>query len=191
MAWIFLSALRPACDAQVFQLSILPGTSFRQDAQQLGLLYQPRPPYYVLGTPALTIEQMVSLMEEAQEAQDIEFDPLPPPALEFGPQEDGLLRGCRIDLDAGSAELPPPQHRAQAFVLWLRSAQFANRARAAAELIARLLEDNQHTTLQVTLEPAAGAEKLTAATLETVRAACYGSLSYLDRFYSLQPAGHA
>lgn len=187
----FLGALRPACDVQVFQLSILPGTSFRQEAQTLGLRYQPRPPYYALGTPTLTIEQTVSLIEEAQEALDIEFDPLPPPALDFAPAKDGLLRGCRIDLDAGPAELPPVQRRAQAFVLWLRSAQFASRARAAAELIARLLEDNPHTTLQVTLEPTAGAEQLTADTLETMRAACYGSLSYLDRFYSLQPISRA
>ena len=187
----YLSALRPACDAQVFQLSVLPGTSFRQDAQQLGLTFQPRPPYYVLGTPTLTIPQMVSLMEEAQEALDIEFDPLPPPALQFAMDEGGLLRGCRIDLDTGPVELPPVERQAQTFVLWLCSAEFASRARAAAELIARLLEDNPHTTLQVTLEPTARPEQLTAATLETVRAACYGSLSYLDRFYSLQPASRA
>lgn len=187
----YLAALRPACDAQVFQLSILPGTSFRHDAQSLGLRYQPRPPYYVLGTPTLTIQEMVSLMEEAQEALDIEFDPLPPPLLPLADDEDGILRGCRIDLDSGPAELPPAERRGQAFVLWLRSAEFGSRVRAAAELVRRLLADNPHTTLQVTLEPTGCPEQLTVETLEMVRAACFGSLSYLDRFFSLQPASRA
>src|SRR5262249_26270768 len=40
-------------DVQVFNLAILPGTAFRHDAAQLGLSYQPRPPYYVLRTPTL------------------------------------------------------------------------------------------------------------------------------------------
>ncbi len=130
-------------------------------------------------------------MEEAQEALDIEFDLLPPPALEYAADENGILHGWQIDLDTGPAELPPAGNRAQAFVLWLRSAEFAKRAPTAAELIARLLTENPHTTLQVTLEPTACPEQLTAATLESVRAACYGSLSYLDRFYSLQPASRA
>ena len=37
-------------DMQVFNLSILPGTAFRLEAAELGLRFQPRPPYYVLGT---------------------------------------------------------------------------------------------------------------------------------------------
>jgi len=32
-------------DVQVFNLSVLPGTAFRQEASELGLIYQPRPPY--------------------------------------------------------------------------------------------------------------------------------------------------
>ena len=72
---------------QVFNLSILPGTAFRQEAPALGLTYQPRPPYYVLRTPDLSLENMVELMEEAQDAFDLEFDPFPPPVLEFPADE--------------------------------------------------------------------------------------------------------
>ncbi|HEY1192165.1 MAG TPA: radical SAM protein, partial [Gemmata sp.] len=39
--------------AQVFNLAVLPGTAFRHEARELGLAYQPRPPYYVLKTPTL------------------------------------------------------------------------------------------------------------------------------------------
>jgi hypothetical protein len=66
-------------EVQVFNLAVLPGTAFRQEAEQLGLVYQDRPPYYVLETPTLRLEQMYELMEVAQTVFETEFDPLPPP----------------------------------------------------------------------------------------------------------------
>ena len=79
----YLARTRAYSTVQVFNLSILPGTAFRQEAAQLGMAYQPWPPYYVLKTPTLDVEQMHQLMEEAQEAFGIEFDPLPPPQLDL------------------------------------------------------------------------------------------------------------
>lgn len=184
-----LAGLQPRCQAQIFNLSILPGTAFRQDAQRLGLTYQPRPPYYALGTPTLSLEQMVELMDEAQQAFGIEFDPFPPPALDLpndgGP---GPRRVYRIDLDREPDDLPPPSERAQALVLWLRSTRFRERAERATALIARVLDDNPHTTLQVVLEPTADPEQLTVELLDRLLATCFRSTSYLDRFYSLHPA---
>jgi hypothetical protein len=66
---------------QVFNLAILPGTAFRQEAQQLGLVFQDRPPYYVLETPTLSTEDMYDLMAEAEDLFETEFDPLPEPAV--------------------------------------------------------------------------------------------------------------
>lgn len=34
-------------EPQVFNLAVLPGTPFREEAAKLGLVHQPRPPYYV------------------------------------------------------------------------------------------------------------------------------------------------
>lgn len=68
-------------EVQVFNLAVLPGTAFRQEAKQLGLVHQDRPPYYVLETPTLKLDEMYDLMEEAQEVFETEFDPLPPPVL--------------------------------------------------------------------------------------------------------------
>ena len=62
---------------QVFNLSVLPGTAFRQTAVELGLEYQPRPPYYVLKTPTLELDDLYMLMEEAQDVFGIIFDALP------------------------------------------------------------------------------------------------------------------
>ncbi len=83
-------------ETQVFNLSILPGTAFRRQAEPLGLRYQPWPPYYVLETPTLAMEDIYHLMEEAQQAFGVEFDAPPPPRLDaLDPQS-----VCCVDLDA-------------------------------------------------------------------------------------------
>src|SRR5262249_5185855 len=85
---------------QVFNLAILPGTSFRQEAAALGLRYQDRPPYYVLETPALLTQQMYDLMAEVEDAFETEFDPLPDPSLSSGERAGvrGLEHTWRVDL---------------------------------------------------------------------------------------------
>ncbi len=183
----YLQASKLYTVVQVFNLSVLPGTALRHEAQTLGLRYQPWPPYYVLRTPTLGLEDMDALMEEAQEALGIEFDPFPPPVLEFSAAHDGPIRVATIDLNGPPCELPPAAARAQAFTLWLRAADFDDQQDAAAALVRRLIEDNPHTTLQVVLEPTGRPERLTLRALETIQAACYPSANYLDRFYSLHP----
>ncbi|HEV3417505.1 MAG TPA: radical SAM protein [Pirellulales bacterium] len=170
---------------QVFNLAILPGTAFRQEARQLGLVFQNRPPYYVLETPTLRLEQMVELMEEAQETFETEFDPLPPPVIpDFGME-------CTFDLDRPLAErldhLPLAAGRPQAFTLWLRSADFDRQRHNAVSLVARLLDDNPYTTLQILVEPLGDPRRLTSRTLELLRATCYRQPTYLDKFYSVLP----
>lgn len=169
---------------QVFNLSVLPGTAFRQEAAELGLEFSSRPPYYVLRTPTLTLEDIYQLMDEAQEAFDIEFDPFPPPKLDFSAAA-GPVRVARLDLD-GQGQLPPAESRAQAWTLWLRAADFDARRSEAARWIRRSLEDNPHTTLQVVIDTPR-LESVTERALIRCQEACYPSTSYLDRFYSLHP----
>jgi radical SAM superfamily enzyme YgiQ (UPF0313 family) len=129
----YLDRLRrtsPLVEPQVFNLAILPGTAFRRQARRLGLEYQPRPPYYVLRTPTLGVEQMYRLLEEAQQAFGIEFDALPPPSIvaeqkaerggRRGKAEGGRRKAERqhpagrvvADLDLSpSPVLPPPRTR--------------------------------------------------------------------------------
>src|SRR5262249_38027103 len=120
-------------DLQVFNLSVLPGTAFRQEAAALGLVYQPRPPYYVLRTPSLGRTDLFGLMQEAQDLFGIEFDAPPPPVLEFAGADGD--RVWRVDLDrADRPAAPPAARRGQAFTLWLRSARLGGHGRAAAGL---------------------------------------------------------
>ena len=65
-----------------------------------GSSYQPRPPYYVLQTPTLSLDDIYTLMDEAQAAFDLEYDPLPPPRLDFPQSDSGPIEVARIDLDA-------------------------------------------------------------------------------------------
>ena len=197
-------------DVQVFNLAILPGTAFRQEADTLGLAYQTRTPYYVLNTPTLRLEEMYGLMAEAEELFEREFDPLPAVQLTGVPVELPKVSGtCTqvpdtlaspetlslvrfVDLDNegqrwnNPADLDP-ERQALAFRLWFRGADLAARARSIAAEIEQLLSDNPHTTLQIILEPASDPRRVTPDLLAAVAAACFRETSYLDRFYSVLP----
>jgi len=182
---------------QVFNLAILPGTAFRHEAEELGLVFQPRPPYYVLKTPTMTLEQMYDLMAESQDVFETEFDPLPPPTLEFAAEEtwndaaraesDDLVRAWRVNLGDAMPGTPPAVRRTQAFTLWLCAADFTAQQHQAAALITQLLTDNPHTTLQVVLDPTGDPATLTPDVLLTLSEACFRETSYLDRFYAVLP----
>ncbi len=178
-------------DIQVFNLAILPGTAFRQEAQQLGLRFQPRPPYYVLETPTLQLDDFYELMAEAEDIFDAEFDAHGAPELIApGRGANGLTRTVRVDLDDwpdGADPLPPAQERSQAITLWVRSSQWKPHRAKLAQWIERLLADNPHSTLQIALEPKSGVREITPAFLEALRRACFAETSYLDRFYSILP----
>jgi radical SAM superfamily enzyme YgiQ (UPF0313 family) len=177
--------------AQVFNLAILPGTAFRHEAPELGLTFQPRPPYYVLRTPTLDRTALYGLMREAQDVFDVEFDASPPPVLDFGADQRG--RVWRVDLDGARPAPPPPAGRAQAFTLWLRAAHLPRHRAEITRLIRAALGANPFTTLQVVLEPAvpvdnaAAGEALDPTFLNAVLAACLENPTYLDKFYALLP----
>jgi len=180
-------------EVQVFNLAVLPGTAFRQEASALGLEFQARPPYFVLKTPTLELADLYSLMEEAEDLFDTEFDPLPKPRIPDNPCHANsavrlLTTSWRIDLNFvdPSLCLPPPDKRAQAFTLWLRADDFRLHVTAATALVERLLDENPHTTLQIVLEPRT-VETITPTLLADLKRTCYRRTTYLDRFYSILP----
>lgn len=186
---------------QVFNLAILPGTAFRMEAEQLGLQYQSRTPYYVMKTPTLDLNDMYELMTEAQEMFDIEFDPWDEPVLKFSAEEtwvdggahgDDLVRCRRVNLDSAPAEstasaAPPPTQMAQAFTIWLRGDDFAAHRKRAADVVAESVRNNPHGTFQIILEPTAHHARLTPTMLDDLLRAALESTSYLDRFYAVMP----
>jgi radical SAM superfamily enzyme YgiQ (UPF0313 family) len=185
----YLASSQLFTSMQVFNLAILPGTAFRQEAPQLGLNYQSRPPYYVIETPTLTTADLYTLMAEAQEIFDTQWDPFPEPKLEF----ESTLPICpcvHVDLDSSiRTELPGSRYRAQALTLWFRSQDFSQHSAEMSNYVAQVLGDNPHSTLQILLEPLGHAESLTDELLEQILGAAYAAPSYLDRYYSLNPHG--
>ena len=200
-------------EVQVFNLAVLPGTAFRQEAGTLGLEFQARPPYYVLKTPTLDLADLYSLMEEAEELFETQFDPLPKPhipvdeeladagtalrigdAPRFAGESGSLQSSCTIDLDEQEkmdlSPLLPAERRAQAFTLVLRAADFRRHASSVQGIVEQLLTDNPHTTLQVVLDavPNPGsAASITLSFLADLKRVCYRRTTYLDRFYSILP----
>jgi len=173
-------------DVQVFNLAVLPGTSFRQEAEELGLIYQPRPPYYVRRTPTMTQQDLFMLMEEAAEVFDIEWDPVP----EYRSQEPGARsqNGIRMDLDeTDEIELPSARDRQQVYTLWFRSSDFGAHARRACRWVRRVLDESPFTTLQIILEPTGSPLQLTSEVLGELWSACQKEPSYMDRYYAMQP----
>ena len=172
---------RGLCDiAQVFRLSILPGTAFREEAAQLGLQFQGRPPYSVLATATLDKAAIDDLLAEAEVVFDCTFDPLPEPWLESAVTAPGLQSRWDVDLDAvelGSV----PDATTFVFELRLRGRDlFAARERIDAA-IRGFLARHPFTTLLVVLETAI---EFPLDVIEVVRAACSaGPLVYLDRHH--------
>jgi radical SAM superfamily enzyme YgiQ (UPF0313 family) len=177
--------------AQVFNLAVLPGTAFRHEAAELGLTYQPRPPYYVLRTPTLDRAALFGLMQEAQDVFEVEFDASPSPVLDFAQSD--RERIWLIDLDASPAAPPAPDQRAQAFTVCLRSTNLPKHRAVIGGLIRELLTANPFTTLQVVLEPVGRVDDRTLhdvldpAFLDPLLAACLVNPTYLDKFYAILP----
>jgi radical SAM superfamily enzyme YgiQ (UPF0313 family) len=186
----YLSNSRLFTSMQVFNLAILPGTAFRQEAEQLGLQFQPRPPYYVTETPTLKLEDLYDLMAEAQEVFETEWDPFPEPELEFSPRQTGEPIECvQFELDESELSLPPPGECCQALTLWFKSRELNAKTEQMTTVISQVLRDSPHSTLQIVLEPLGGQAGLDIACTERVLRACYSQPNYLDRYYSLNPAG--
>ena len=178
-------------DVQIFNLAILPGTAFRQEAAELGLRFQPRPPYYLLETPTLKRTDLFELMHQAQNLFAVEFDAAPRPVLEFD-SSDGLERLWRVDLDVIETSDPPTNLAAQAFTIWFTAGCFDRHIARATACVRQILADNPFSTLQVVLDasdidPQFVAGSVTPRLLEAITAAGLGRPTYLDDYYALQP----
>lgn len=184
----YLSSSKMFTSTQVFNLAILPGTAFRSEAEELGLQFQPRPPYYVLETPTLKTSDLYELMADAQDVFETEWDPFPDPKLQFDPSSE-WVECIRIDFDGAGCELPPASTRAQALTLWFTAQDLPDHLAAMQQVIQTILLDCPHTTLQIVLEPTGDPMSITSECVEQLLATCYQHPNYLDRYYSLNPQG--
>ena len=64
-------------DIQIFPLSVLPGTAFRRKSRELGLSYEPFPPYLIKHTPAYSKDDMYLSFDYAESLFDMSLFPAP------------------------------------------------------------------------------------------------------------------
>jgi radical SAM superfamily enzyme YgiQ (UPF0313 family) len=184
----FLAQNRLYDDIQLFQLSVLPGTEFRQTARELGIEFQPRPPYYALRTPDLSLDEIRALQLEAEDVFGVEFDPPGPPVLDVeGLTEapDGPMRALVLDLD-GAPNPALPRSTSLAFTLWLRTRNPYSQLNRAAGAVRALLRPNPFTTLQLVIET--GGEFPLDVFTGLRAASARSENSYLDRFFEFTPS---
>jgi tRNA A37 methylthiotransferase MiaB len=138
MDWLDENGL--AGEAQVFPLSLLPGTAMRATAAEDGVEFEDAPPYRVKRTAAFTPDALRETLLRAEERLRRRLDEWPRPHLcEGGP-------AC---IEGFGPQRPGPQHAA----LWFRGPQlFERRAEVLSSLDARLALD-PYATLDVVLAP--------------------------------------
>ncbi len=139
----------------VFTLQVLPGTAVRQQAQDYGLRFQERPPYYVLATDRLSYADLRRLRRELKQGAN-----MPPDAVEGMPEprRHALVRrdaplgadGCIDQLWLlGPAPLPDAVRRLAAHIdVVLRAEDLA----IYSPLLAAALNDNPSTIVDLYLD---------------------------------------
>ncbi|MCA1826567.1 MAG: radical SAM protein [Myxococcales bacterium] len=137
----FLDANGLAAEAQVFPLSLLPGTAMRATAETDGVVFDPAPPYRVQRTATFSPEQLVETLWQAEERLGRRLDEWPRANL-----IDGGLDGFAPE------QKPGAQHVA----LWFagRRDLFGERNRILNSIDARIAID-PYATLDVVLAPQA------------------------------------
>jgi hypothetical protein len=133
----FLEENGLADEAQVFPLSLLPGTAMRATAEADGVAFDPAPPYRVRRTATFSEETLWQTLLQAEERLGRRLDEWPRPHL------------CDGGIDGFGPQSPGPRHSA----LWFSGRDlFARRAEILRALDARLSVD-PYCTLDVVLAP--------------------------------------
>ena len=162
--------------AQVFGLSVLPGTAMRATAAADGVVFDAAPPYRVVRTATMDEEALRDVLAWAEGYLDRRLDEVPRPHLveRWGdaPSPDTIW----VDVDAPLLSAPPG---AQHLALWFDGADlFARRDVIGKAIDARLALD-PYATLDVVL---AGRREFPLDLIDMVRARLEaGAPSYLSR----------
>lgn len=90
-------------DVQVFPLSVLPGTSFRKHSDELGLRYEPDPPYTVIKTKTFSQEDLMLSFDYAESLFDVALFPLPELNIAWKKNPDSPLEDIWVSLGSRKA----------------------------------------------------------------------------------------
>jgi tRNA A37 methylthiotransferase MiaB len=167
----FLEQHGLAQEAQVFPLSLLPGTAMRATALEDGVEFDPFPPYRVRRTATFSETQLRETLMEAETRLNRRLDEWPRPHLCDG----GEVPSPGGSLDGFAPQAAGPQHSA----LWFQGTDlFGRRPEILRSIDARLAID-PFATLDVVLAPS---DPFPLDLLDAIRANLdAGPRSYLSR----------
>ena len=137
-------------EAQVFPLSVLPGTAMRATAEVDGVEFDPAPPYRVRRTATMDEQQIRACIEEAEARLGRRVDEVARPHLvELSSDPADVFRLDVDHPDPSRMRMPGARHVA----LWLAGSDlFAHRDTGLAAIDARLAVD-PYATLDIVLAP--------------------------------------
>ena len=126
-----------AAFAQVFPLSVLPGTAMRNRANDFGITYDPAPPYRVIRTATFESDDLTDALFAAEDALDRRLDESPRMHLVAADASEVPRSVFEFDLDQDALTDTAPGARHSAF--WFRGSDlFAHRAKIRRHLEAHL-----------------------------------------------------
>jgi hypothetical protein len=135
-------------EAQVFPLSLLPGTAMRATAALDGVEFDPAPPYRVRRTATLSGEQIRAALFFAEQRLGRRLDESPRPHLVDAKGDPPDV--FHVDLEAPQ---PPAAAGAQHVALWLEAEDLFARKDAALRAIESRLAVDPYATIDVVLAP--------------------------------------
>lgn len=151
----FLSAHGLAQGAEIYPLSLLPGTELRETAAQMSIDFMPLPPYWVLRSELMSEPDLFQAIRLVEERLEAEF--FPPVLPHFEDPTEGTTGF--LDLRSGGPAHDGLSGQASAWLgnnltLLFSASQLENPQELAAmeRLGARILEENPFCLVQLVIE---------------------------------------
>jgi radical SAM superfamily enzyme YgiQ (UPF0313 family) len=140
--------------AQVFPLSLLPGTAMRTDAERDGITFDPAPPYRVRRTAWMNEGDWKAALFEAEARLGRRLDEFPRPHLVSHSEVSDPPDVFFIDLDHdGDAVSRLRQPGARHVAVWLRSQDLFDLRHVIRRALEARLDIDPYATLDVVLNP--------------------------------------
>ena len=143
-----------------FLLSVLPGTDFRANAAELGLVFDARPPYHVKATAAFSENDLVDAMLACESVFDIELDHIDLPSLvEYAPdmssERASYVSKWIVDPSKKTwkAKLPTLLIMASdPFIIWFKGSDCDRSEAAIKHIVQAFFDANPHAFVHVVFE---------------------------------------
>lgn len=171
-------------ELSLYPLSLLPGTSLRKRAGELGIIYDPMPPYYVVETPWLNRDSIERIFQYAEDITGIDYFPPEPPRTEPLPgvsppttwsltMHDDIEAWCRNILEQPSI--------GQAIILRLQRADWWRRGETISRFMKTLVEKDPFILISWIIPEMAMQEVALGARLEILKPLFLPRSHYKDR----------